>query len=157
MNKTLLAIACACMVIAVLSPIVSFIYFSDRLSDVSESYELKISHLLEANEKLKRPILSGAYLVTELGWYLHNSSDPSPASRNQLTIYGTISNVGAKNAKNCILIIDFYDNTSLLESAKSNLGSINSGSHIYIRRKIPCSSADSVTKVEVERTWENIP
>ena len=155
MNKALLAIACACMVIAVLSPIVSYLYFSDRLSDVSESYEFKISHLLEANEKLNRPILSGAYLVTELGWYLHNSSDPSPASRNQLTIYGTISNVGAENAKNCMLIIDFYSETFLQKSIKSNLGSINSGSHIYIERNIPFSFANYVTHIEVERTWEN--
>ena len=156
MNKALLAITIVCLAIAIVSPIVSYIHFSDRLNAAS-TYELQILDLQEENEKLRKPYLTEAYLVTVLGWKLHNSSDPVPKSRYRLTIYGTVFNVGAKNASNCMLIIDFYNNTHLLQSSEIAIGEISCWSDVRIRRDVLCWYADSVTRIEVERTWTNMP
>ena len=174
MKKTLLAITVVCLVIAVLSPIVSYIYFSDRLSDVSESYEMQISELqnsmlLQINRDLKGkianyvrmkpfdPYLTDPYLFTDLGWYLHNSSDPILASRNKLTVYGIVRNVGVETAYNSKLIVYFYGNNAVLQKSEVNMGAINYWEYNYIKRDIDCESADNVTRIEVERTWENLP
>ena len=172
MNKALLAIAVVCIVAAILSPIISYFYFSERLNATSESYELQIlsvqqeseklrqenEQLKEENEKLKDPYFKEAYLVTELGWYLHGSTDPVPHVRNKLVIYGTVYNVGATNAANCKLIVNFYDNMTLLQSSEIDIWSpINYWSSRYIYEVIDCKLADSVTRIEVERTWTNMP
>src|SRR5208283_1253214 len=56
------------------------------------------------------PLSFQPYLVTDLGWYLHNSSDPVSNMTNKFTIYGAINNDGATDAQNCSLTIKFYDN-----------------------------------------------
>ena len=40
------------------------------------------------------------HLVTDLGWYLHNSTDPVSNMTNQFTIYGEIYNDGGSDARN---------------------------------------------------------
>lgn len=172
MNKTLLIIACACLLIAILSPIVSYAYFSERLNVTSESYEAQISDLHQENEKLskeiqqleteneklKDPYSEEAYLITELGWYLHGSSDPVAESRNKLTIYGNIYNVGATNASDCKLIVNFYENMTFLQSSQINIRSpINYWSSRNIRQDVDCKMADNVTRIEVERFWSKKP
>ena len=170
MKRTLLAIICICIVVAILSPIASRIYFSSALNDASESYELQISDLQqentrlwqeieqlnERNEGLKDPYFKESFLVTELGWYLHGSTDLKEYSRNKFTIYGKVYNVGATNATNCKLIVNLYDNLTLLQQSEIDLGTINYWSHEYVRKDIDCEIADSVTRIEVERTWRNI-
>ena len=153
MIKALVVLAVVCLVIATLPPIAVYLHFNN----VFESYQLQISDLQQENEKLRKPYLTEAYLVTVLGWKLHNSSDPVPKSRYRLTIYGTVFNVGAKNASNCMLIIDFYNNTHLLQSSEIAIGEISCWSDVRIRRDVLCWYADSVTRIEVERTWTNTP
>ena len=172
MNKALVAIASAGIVVAILSPVVSCVYFSERLNATSESYEVQISdlqqeneelwketeQLKQENEKLKDPYFKEAYLVTELGWYLHGSTDPVTHTRNKFIIYGNIYNVGATNAADCKLIVNFYDNMTLLLSSEIDVWSpINYWSSRYIYEVIDCKLADSVTRIEVERTWTNMP
>ena len=170
MNKTLLEITCVCIVVAILSPIASRIYFSGALYDVSESYELQISdlqqenarlwqeidQLKEGNEGIKDPYFKESFLVTELGWYLHGSTDPREYSRNKFTIYGKVYNVGATNATNCKLIVNLSDNLTLLQQSEIDLGRINYWSYEYVRKDIDCEIADFVTRIEVERTWTNM-
>ena len=160
-------IAVVCLVVATLPPIAVYLHFKDALELLQEQielYPLQVSDLLEENEilraeneKLRNPILGEAYLVTELGWYLHNSSDPVKGYRNKLTVYGIIRNVGDKPATNVKLIINFYSHQQLLPQAEILIGAIRNASHAYVRRNVECKYADSVTKVEVERTWENMP
>ena len=125
MNKKFLAIASACIVIAILSPLASYVYFYSRFNATFESYKLQIWDVWQENKKLEElkkieqnPYLIKPYLVTTLGWYLHDSSDPFSSSRNTLTIYGRVLNVGATAAVNCRLIVNFYDNMTLLQTSE---------------------------------------
>ena len=155
--------------VATLSPITSCILFSDRLIEASKSFTIQISDLQHENEGLRQeieqlrkeneepinPYLMESFLVTELGWYLHDSQDPVNYSRNKLTVYGQVYNVGATNAIDCKLIVSLYDSKALLQRSEIDLGLISYWSRTWVRRDIDCELADSVTKIEVERTWRN--
>jgi len=178
MNKTFLAIAGACMLIAILSPIVVYVYFNNIVDSYKvqiegykseiESYKLQILNSMQENEVLRErtieymkpydPYLKEPYLVTELGWYLHDSLDLFPESRNKLTIYGKVTNIGAKTANNCTLIVNFYINSTVIQTSEIKIGAIRYWSFSNINKNIiDCPLADSVTKIEVERTWANQP
>ena len=170
MKIALLVITCVCIMVVALSPIASYLFFSDRLIEASESFVSQISDLQHENERLRQeieqlkqdneepfnPYSVKAFLVTELGWYLHDSNDPVNYSRNKLTIYGHVYNVGATNAIDCKLIVALYDRTTLLQRSEVDLGLISHWSRTWVRRDIDCELADSVTKIEVERTWRNM-
>ena len=79
---------------------------NSTLLQIDKDFQWKIGNYVRM--KPFDPYLEEPYLVTDLGWYLHKSSDPAPASRNKLTIYGTICNVGVETAYNCNLIVYFY-------------------------------------------------
>lgn len=167
MNKTAIAVASVCIIIAIVFPLISYVYFENRFNEFNvtlDSYESRISDLLQENEKLKQenenliriednPYFTGPYLVTRLGWYLHNSSDPITANRNSFTIYGIVSNIGSTNATNCKPIINFYNNATLLQSSEINLGLIMQWSYESVRTDIRCPVADSVTNIEVTPKW----
>lgn len=164
MNKKFLAIASACIVIAILSPLASYVYFYNRFNATFESFKLQIWNIWQENKKLEElkkidqnPWLIKPYLVTTLGWYLHDSSDPVPSSRNTFTIYGTVLNVGATTAVNCRLTVKFYDNMTLLQTSEiaMGMGKVGYWSDIYIRHVIRCDSADSVTRIEVTPKWSD--
>ncbi len=160
MNKAFTAIASVCIVIAITSPIVSYIYFSERLNSTSESYDLQILKLQQENEELREEIIrlsTEPNLVTILGWYLHGSSDPVKDLRNKLTIYGDIYNDGATTAYNCTLIVKFYNNQTLLQTSEIRLGTIKSWFDRQVNTVIDCDCADNVTRIEVEKTWSNSP
>jgi hypothetical protein len=167
MNKKFTVIVCVCIVIATLSPLSSYLYLCSRFNATFESYKLQIWEVSQENEKLeeikrfmdtyeKSPYLMKPYLVTNLGWYVHDSSDPVPSSRNTFTIYGEILNVGATTAVNCKLIVDFYHNVTLLQSSEVYVGDIGYWTSSYVRRVIDCDCADSVTRVEVTPKWSLI-
>ena len=167
MNKTLLAIASVCVVIAILSPIAVYAYFSN----VVESYKAQIEagriqpqENEELREKIREymkpydPYLNEPYLITKLGWYLHNSSDPVEESKNEFNIYGQITNIGAKTAYHCTLIVKFYSNNAVIQTSEIYIGIINYWSQRNIYDEVVgCQYADSVTRIEVERTWTNTP
>ena len=107
-----------CVIISILSPIVSYVYFENMFSSNIQSYISSenerltgvIEKLNQENRNLTQRLGDAEnslkpYLVTSLGWYLHKSSDPVNKSRNSLTIYGTVYNVGATTAKQCSLNI----------------------------------------------------
>ena len=98
-------------------------------------------------------------LVTDLGWYLHNSSDQISNMTNKFTIYGAINNDGATDAQNCSLIIKFYNNETLLQTSNVPIGEIRrfGGGSYYLNQNIPCNVADSVTRTEVYLRGDNIP
>lgn len=91
------------------------------------------------------------YLVTDLGWYLHNSTDPISNMADRFTIYGYIRNEGAADAQNCSISIRFYNNEELLQTSSIPIGEINGffGIAYLNSTNIPCSVADSVTRTEV--------
>jgi hypothetical protein len=167
LNKTIIAIASVCIVIAILSPIAVYAYFNNIVESYKlqiESYELQISDLKQENEKLKqenenltelveKPYLKEPYLITTLGWYLHHSSDPIPSSRSKFTIYGTIYNVGATIAYNCTLIVNFYNSSTVVQTSEISIGSIWPWSDRDVNTVIDCGCANSVTRIEVERFW----
>ncbi len=162
MNKKFIAIATICVTIAVLSLLASYVYFYSRFNATFESYKLQIWDVWQENKKLEElkkieqnPYLIKPYLVTTLGWYLHDSSDPVSSSRNTLTIYGKVLNVGATTAVNCRLIVNFYDNMTLLQTSETDMGTGKVGywSDIYVREIIRCDSADFVTRIEVTPKW----
>jgi hypothetical protein len=171
MNKTLLAIASVCIVIAILSPIAVYGYFNDVIESYKgqiESYKVQLSSWPRKNEELKErireymkpcdPYLMEPYLTTTLGWYLHNSSDPFPESKNKLTVYGGVQNIGAETAYNCKLIVKFYKGNTSVQTSEINIGTIRYWRSHYINKdNINCNLADSVTRVEVERFWSNLP
>jgi hypothetical protein len=175
MNKTLIAIASVCIVIAMLSPIAAYTYISNTVEPYTsqiESYELQISELQislqeaeEFKEKIKEfmkplpydPYLMEPYLVTELGWYLHDSSDPINESRNKLTIYGQVLNIGAEKAYNCKLVVKFYKSNTVVQTSEINIGTIRYWDFYYTKKDIDCELADSVTRIKVERFWSNTP
>ncbi len=154
MNKTLLAITAACIVIAVFSPIAVFALFNDAA-------KLEISAIQQENENLEEEIRSlenapysmKPYLVTKLGWYLHNSSDPIDESKRTFTIYGYVFKVGATNATNCKLVINFCDNLTSLQTSELDLGEIAYWTYHYISRVVDCRFADSVTRIEITPKW----
>jgi hypothetical protein len=171
MNKELIFVLGICVMISILSPLVSYAYFEGRLNSTFESYNLNISNAEQENEKLKQEIinltqveenlmqnednayLTKPYLVTNLGWYLHNSTDAISSSKNTFTIYGTVLNVGAANAEDCSLIIHFYSNRVLLQTSEVYIGEIKYWSTTSVSRTIQCSLADSVTGIEVTAEW----
>gem|GEM_PF-7128385 len=99
------------------------------------------------------------YLVTDLGWYMHNSSDPVSGMANKFTIYGSIQNTGATDAQNCSLVIEFYNNEALLQTSNIPIGDIRGFFNCaYLNStNIPCNAADSVTRAEVHLLSDNVP
>ena len=97
------------------------------------------------------PVSFQPYLVTDLGWYLHNNTDPISNMTNKFTIYGDIRNEGATNAQNCSLTIKFYNDKELLQTSNITIGKINGffGCAYLNSTNVPCSIADSVTRTEV--------
>ncbi|HUK84913.1 MAG TPA: hypothetical protein VLU95_03530, partial [Candidatus Acidoferrum sp.] len=66
------------VIISILSPIVSYVYleniFNSRLSSEKETLieeNMILTQKLAIEENWVKPLL-----VTQLGWYLHNGSDP---------------------------------------------------------------------------------
>ena len=161
MNRKLIAIVSLCLIIIVISPVLSYIYFNNKFTPIFTSYKSQIDDLQQQNvnltEKNNRLTednkhltnMTQPYFVTSLGWYLHKSNDQDSSTRNSFNIYGTILNIGAENA-NSRLIINFYNYTTLLKNSTIPLGVINSYSYkILDNTNIKCEVADSVTKIEV--------
>jgi hypothetical protein len=170
-HPMLIIVMSICLIISILSPVVSYFSFENILNSKNQSYNLNISSAQEENENLKKeisnltqqirisenPLTSKPYLVTKLGWYLHNSSDPKANMANELTIYGNILNVGATDAQNCSLIIKFYNNEKLLQTSTVSIGIISHWSDKDLAvRNIPCSVANSVSKIEIDLLGDNI-
>ncbi len=153
-NQTILTVTCICIVIAVLSPIASFTYFNNmnrlQVSIIQQENDI----LREENSNLNSaPYSMKPYLVTNLGWYLHNSSDPITESKRTFTIYGYLSIVGATNATNCKLLINFYDSRTLLQTSQLDIGVIPYWSYHSIHTVMDCIIADSVTRIEIKPEW----
>ncbi len=168
-----------CVMISILSPIVSYVYFENMLNSNIQSYFSSenerltgvIEKLNQENRNLTQRLADAENsvkpnLVTSLGWYLHKSSDPVNKSRNSLTIYGTVYNVGATTAKQCSLNIRLHSNETIVQTADIYIGDIKGWSEIgtdtnysqrnqyYITpRNIACTSADSVTRIEITPKW----
>ena len=156
------------VIISILTPIASYLYFEKTFNSKIEAYEssLKsendrlmgiIEELNQENINLTQRLtnaqtLINPFLVTTLGWYLHNSTDPVYNSRNTFTIYGSVENTGVTPARNCSLTIQFYKNATLLQTSTISMGDI-SNEYYLSRKDIPCLSADSITKVEITPTW----
>ncbi len=168
----LIIVISICLIISILLPLVSYLYFENILNSKTQSYNLILSSAQEENERLKQeimtlteqlgiaqdPLMSKPYLVTNLGWYLHNSSDKISSMTNKFTIYGTVLNIGSTDAQNCSLIIRFYNSETLLLTSDISIGVINHWSEIELApRDIPCGVADSVTKIKVELRGDNVP
>ena len=98
------------------------------------------------------------HLITSLGWYLHNSSDPVSGMANKFTIYGYIENTGATDAYNCSLVLEFYKDAELLQTTIVPVGEIRGFFNCtYLKSiNIPCSAADDVTKTEVHLNADNV-
>jgi hypothetical protein len=168
----LIIVISVCLIISILLPLASYLNFENSLNSKTQSYNLNISSAQEENEGLKQeianltqqlgvaedPLLSKQYFVTSLGWYLHKSSDPVAGSANTFTIYGNILNVGATDA-NCSLIVKFYNSKdTLLQTSSIPVGEMLHWANNNIDPKsIPCSVADSVTRIEVDPTVDNVP
>ena len=176
MMKALVAIAVVCLVIATLPPIAFYLHFKDTLEQYQskiESYELQISELQTSSkidEEFKAkvgefmwpypydPYLEEPFLVTQLGWDLHDSRDIVPKSRNKFTIYGVVWNIGAETAYNCRLIIKFYIGPSVMQTSELNMRTIRYwGEYRINKSNIDCDITDAVTKIEVKRTWTSTP
>ena len=155
-----------CVIVSILSSIVSYVFFENMfnssLSSENERLTGVIEKLNQENMNLTRRLddaenLIKPNLVTSLGWYLHKSTDPVNNSRNTLTIYGSVQNTGVTTALNCSLIIKLYNNSTLLQTSEIHMGdiqsSIRSMYQIYPPKVIQCSSADSVTRIEVTPIW----
>jgi hypothetical protein len=170
-HPMLIIVMSICLIVSILSPLVSYFSFENILNSKNQFYNLNISSAQEENENLKKeisnltqqirisenPLTSKPYLVTKLGWYLHNSSDPKADMANELTIYGNILNVGATDAQNCSLIIKFYNNEEFLQTSTVSIGIISHWSDKDLAvRNIPCSVANSVSKIEVDLLGDNI-
>ena len=170
-HPLLIIVISICLIVSILSPLVSYFSFENILTSKNQSYNLNISLAQEENENLKReisnltqqlgisenPLMSKPFLVTKLGWYLHNSSDPKVNMANMFTIYGNILNVGATDAQNCSLIIKFYNNEKLLQTSAIPIGIISHWSDKDLAlRNIPCSVANSVSRIEIDLSGDNI-
>ena len=159
-DRTFTAVASVCIVIAVLSPIVCYVYFSDRLKATVEAYDLQVLQLQQENEELRGEVTrlsTEPNPVTILGWYLHDSGDPFKDVRNKLSIYGNVYNAGAATAYNCTLTVKFYNNQTVLQTSEIRLGTIKSCVNKQVDAVIDCGCADNVTRIEVERFWINQP
>lgn len=169
-NRVLVGIAIVCMVIALVPSIAVYSYFNHVVEAYKveiESYKVQLANWTQESEAHKErirehmkpydPYLMEPYLTTSLGWYLHNNSDPFPESRNKLTIYGQVLNIGAKTAYNCKLKVIFYRGSTVVQTSEINFGTIGYWGFDYTRENIDCKLADSVTRIEVERTWTNTP
>ena len=163
-HPMLIIVISICLIASILSPLVSYFSFENILNSKTQSYNLNISSEQKENENLKQiisnltlqlgnsenPLMSKPYLVTKLGWYLHNSSDTIANMANQFTIYGEILNVGATDAQNCSLLISFYNNEKLLQTSTIPIGIILHWSDKELTvRNIPCSVANSVSRIDV--------
>ena len=171
-NHPLLLIAISiCLIISILLPLASYLYFGNILNSKTQSYNLSMSAAQEENERLNQeitnltqqlgiaedPLMSKPYFVTSLGWYLHTSSDTIPASVRTFTIYGDVLNVGATDAQNCSLIVRFYDKETLLQTSNVTIGELRHWTNTNIDPKnIGCSVADSTTRIEVDVS-DNLP
>ena len=103
------------------------------------------------------PLSFQPYLVTDLGWYLHNSTDPVSNMADKFTIYGEITNRGATDAQNCSLTIKFYNNEELLQTSNIPIGEINGFDGVAgLNSNVPCRVADYVTRTEVSLTGNNV-
>jgi len=161
------------VIISILSPIVSYVYleniFNSRLSSEKETLieeNMILTQKLAIEENWVKPLL-----VTQLGWYLHNGSDPVITSRNTFTIYGMVQNVGFNPARNCNLTVQFYSNAALLQSSIISMGDIyrydfrnvtniyndssdfNNGYYYVNQRIMQCPYADSVTRIKITPEW----
>lgn len=152
MNRRIVAVASLCIAVALLSPVISHNYFCNILSDsLQENEDLK--ERIRQYMKPYDPYLMEPYLAAELGWYLHNSSDPVPESRNKLTLYGQVLNIGAVNATKCRLTVSFYVGGDVAQTSEVHLGEIRYWGYRYLREVIGCELADRVTRIEVSRDW----
>ena len=116
--------ASLCIAVALLSPVISHNYFCNILSDsLQENEDLK--ERIRQYMKPYDPYLMEPYLTAELGWYLHNSSDPVPESRNKLTLYGQMLNIGAVNATKCRLTVSFYVGGNVAQTSEVTLETNN--------------------------------
>ena len=170
-HPLLIIVISICLIASILLPLLSYFSFENILNSKTQSYNLNISSEQKENENLKKqisnltqqlgisdnPLMSKPYLVTKLGWYLHNSSDTKANMANEFTIYGNIINVGATDAQNCSLIINFYNNEKLLQSSTISIGIISHWSDKDLAlRNIPCSVANSVSRIDVDVLGDNI-
>jgi hypothetical protein len=171
-HSLLIIVISLCLIITTLLPLASYLCFENILNSKTQSYNSILSSAQEENVRLKQeitnltqqlgiaedPLMSKPYFVTNLGWYLHNSSDKISSMANKFTIYGAVLNIGATDAQNCSLIIRFYNNETLLQTSDISIGPINHWSEIELApRDIPCGVADSVTKINVETSGANVP
>ena len=170
-KRFLKSLAIILLIFTILAPSVTYSYFTSIYTNKERSLEQQmdsqidrlqsnINTLNEENSQLTN--LTQPYLITDLGWYLHTSNDPVPSSKDTLTVYGTIYNIGALPAYNAELFVKFYGYPStlpeliitLLQTSNISLGGIpstnnfgapfNIGSH-----DITCLSADHVTNVTI--------
>jgi hypothetical protein len=170
-HPLLIIVISICLIVSILSPLVSYFSFENILASKNQSYNLNISSAQEENENLKKeisnltqqlgisenPLMSKPFLVTKLGWYLHNSSDAKVNMANTFTIYGNILNVGATDAQNCSLIIRFYNNEKMLQTSTISIGPISHWSDKDLGlRNIPCSVANSVSRIDIDVPYDTI-
>jgi len=153
------------VIILILPHLVSYVYFQNMFSSENKRLTGVIEKLNQENINLTRRLgntenLIKPYLVTNLGWHLHNSTDPVVDSRYNFTIYGTIANVGLEPSLDCKLIIQFYNKQTLLQTSKINIGNIgtraafNNSGYFYISRTdIHCVASDSATRIEIIPKW----
>jgi hypothetical protein len=128
------------------------------IAEYSSISELKV-HSTVATYGLNMPTSFQPYLATNMGWYMHNSSDPVSGMTNKFTIYGYIENRGVTDAHNCSLALGFYRGEELIQTSNVPLGEISGFFHIASLNStnISCSDADSVTRTEVRLTADNVP
>ncbi len=170
-HPLLIIVLSICLIISILLPLANYLNFENILNAKTQSYALNISSAQNENERLKQeitnltqqlevakdPLMTKPYFVTSLGWYLHKSSDPVSNMANSFTIYGDILNVGAADA-NCSLIIKFYNNQTLLQTSNIPIGEMKHWTNTNLATtNIPCNAANSVTRIEVDPTIDNVP
>lgn len=131
--------------------------FTIPTAEYSSINELKV-YSTDVTYGVNMPTSFQPYLVTNLGWYMHNSSDPVSGMANKFTIYGYIENRGATDARNCSLLLEFYNGAELLQTSSVPIGEVSGFFHLAnLNTNIPCSAADSVTRTEVHLKADNIP
>jgi hypothetical protein len=122
-HPILIIVISALLIVSITFPLASYFYFEDILNSKTQFYNLNILSIQQENAGLEQeisnltqqlgnaqnPLMSKPYFVTNVGWYLHNSSDEITSMTNKFTIYGNVLNVGSTDAKNCSLIVKFYN------------------------------------------------
>lgn len=107
----------------------------DLESQLTTSSE-QINNLQKENYSLQQQLDEARepkpYLVTRLGAYVHP---------DRVTIYGEVTNVGAKTAENCRLFVRLYRNETVAIDAFIKLGTIEYWSRTSLRTDIPYSGA----------------